>query len=58
LLIVLAFRHFLGRRGLGEVGWPFADVLQENRGNLTREIREIFKRKRTKAAKESNLTPN
>jgi hypothetical protein len=37
LLIVLAFRPFLGRRSLGEVGWPFAGVLREIALAVTRK---------------------
>ena len=45
--VVLAFRPFLGRRSLGEVGWPFTGVLRET----TAAVTESFERTADYAAK-------
>jgi hypothetical protein len=38
LLLFCASRLFLGRRSLGEVGWPFAGVLREMRLAVTQKV--------------------
>jgi len=38
LLFFLAFRPFLGRRSLGEVGWPSLVYKTETQPNLTGKV--------------------